>query len=377
MINCKNSVFKKCAIAKIIAAVLIISLCSMGGFSVKNVFADEKDKLYDKSIYGYTLDDLRYIVGGERVYDIEKSHVLAEEASRLSLSAEQLTEATSVIGEVSGTTTTDRILSDNIKALSDKFLTELKAGYNPSIVIDSYTNAKKALDEYEVAYGNFIGKDEEMEQAIDKFMKDVEDLKKNESGKIYIGTGLGNTAFMPTEASGLAGTIETTGFGTIFVSYGEYAPIINMFNATAVSLDKSDGNSIIKFVVCDNFSYTYTCNMELDKDIKKKLESGEKVQVSAGQYLGQLKAGEWHLNVYANLDGKELDILRALGNNGAMLKQQFINENPALTKITNLWNEINEGKMYTEIKPSYSDKDDWNNYSDTIEAVYDRIETGE
>ena len=41
-----------------------------------------------------------------------------------------------------------------------------------------------------------------------------------------------------------------------------------------------------------------------------------------------------------------------MGNTGAMLKQQYINENPSLEYLTNLWEEIDAGRMITNVAPS-------------------------
>ena len=355
MMNYKNSVFKKCAVAKIIVAVLIISLCSMDGFSVKNVFADEKDNTSSISEPRFTLDDLRETVGKDRKFDIEYAGVLAETAGRLDLSADQLAEVTSVVGEVKTITTTDKVLKDNIASLIEKLNYNMKMGFSPSIVIDSYDSAKRAIDDYEVSYGSYLGTGEEEAAAIEKVMEAVQELKVDKSGTTVIGYGLGNSIVMPIETTGITGSIETTGFGTIFAGITDGCDIYSMFDCKIKSVDKIENNEeglIIKFDVCDEFSFTYTGAIELDSNIKSKVDKKETVKLSCGQKIGKLMKGQWTLNVYAALDGEELDILKTMGNTGAMLKQQYINENPSLEYLTNLWEEIDAGRMITNVAPS-------------------------
>lgn len=371
MCDIKKGEIMKRAFEKLVVSALIFSLCISIFGGVKSVWGYDENG----SSNLYMLDDLRYLLGEQRVFDGELDKQLREEVGKLDLTDSQLAEAASVLGNVEKSFTTDNLRANHIKQLIANFNEGLANGYYPTILMDSYRLAKSALTDYEEEFGAFIVNDEQMATAVDEFIEKLATLKDKTIHNPEIGALLCTTGIAPIYTNYICESMETGEYGTTFVSNKDGADVTVMFNCTVTKIEEHD-NSLCTVTTesSEALVIEYTAMMQVESDIKSKVDAGEKVELMQRSKIGKLngKDGAITVAVRAFLDGEEFDILKVLGNDGASMKQKFISEHPERTDIVSLWTEISEGRMLSKMEPGEGIvNDDFEVEEGSIAAYYD------
>ncbi len=337
----------KRAVEKLVGAILIFSLIITSACGLGKVEAKGKDSENN----AYYLDDLRVLIGKARIYNEELEQTIINDAKKLELSDEQLTEIITLVGDIEGPSETEKARDTRAKELIAELNREMTLGYYPTVILATYEQAKLSVEAYESTFGTYLGSEEIRQNEVNVLGQKVEALKYSKNSNPEIGESL--CVHMPIVEGCVTGTYETLDGATMFSAYDTAKDVKAMFNCTITDIKSGDAGKgyIITMKTGDALTVVYECDMNIKPSITEALSAGNTFSVKQGDSIGSFKDSFGTVKVTAVLDEMTVDVLRLLGETGATLKQQYIAVNPDIDNLESLWQAIKDGEMLSNLKP--------------------------
>ena len=306
----------------------------------------------------YSVDDIRDMYNSERKFGQKAIDELYNEARHIKLEEDQVKYIENVLGGEYELESVDITAKLNlVNSRLEGFNASMKDGYNANVVLEYYDLLLKAISSYEEEInGPWEPMQEYSNESAKAIIEKVRNFELSREAEAVAGKYIG----MDIKSPLLSGVVKTpfliNGEKTEFINVtAEREQVYAMFNGVVTSINdanKDSGEHIaITISTSNNLHMVYYVN---STDIKKgtAVEQGDAVGYTDG--FGTL-------GVLMQLDGKNVDVLRVMGNNGAVFMQEYVMANPWAAEILK---QI-EFKQYPDGEAPKEEKD-----KDTFHATF-------